>query len=110
MYSHQISDMAKKLTEALEKRWSGTGPPLTEDVITNVLVAYWYDKLAVTWTIEDVKWLAKERTLARKLSDFEAKEILEQLKRDYDASTGINWDIIEEAIRNYCHAEGITYK
>lgn len=48
------------------------------------------------WCIEDIKGKAIEG--GNKISDEQAISILERLSHNFDASIGINWDVIDSAI------------
>ena len=52
--------------------------------------------IQITWSVEDVMEHAK--TIGVEISEAEAMEILLQLYHSHDATVGINWDVIGNAI------------
>jgi hypothetical protein len=57
-------------------------------------------RVAMTvWVREDVDSVSTEE-----LSDDELDEILDRLDDDHDASCGITWDIVEDAVHGFCYA------
>lgn len=108
MYKHQINNMSRKVCESL-----GYDP--VEDVeqfikIQEALQGFWTDKIAVTWTTSDIHTAVKSACNSRPLTEIEAQEVLQQILEDADAQTGVNWETLFGAVRNYCHREGIPYK
>jgi hypothetical protein len=53
------------------------------------------DAIAIIWTIDDVK------SLNDKLTDDEARVILGNIRDNFDAGIGINWDVIQVEVDNY---------
>lgn len=51
------------------------------------------NRIAVCWEIEDVLTQAEERGI--KLDAMDCAAILELVEDKYDASVGINWDVID---------------
>jgi hypothetical protein len=51
------------------------------------------EDVAAIWSILDVQYQAKERDL--ELTDIEAKDILDDMYHNHDATIGINWDVID---------------
>jgi hypothetical protein len=47
------------------------------------------NSIAIFWSIEDVQ------EVARHLTDDQAREVLDAVKRRHDATIGINWDVLE---------------
>lgn len=50
-------------------------------------------QIAIIWDIADVHSRAKEQHI--NITDEQALEILHNMKRQHDASIGINWDVID---------------
>lgn len=50
------------------------------------------NSISITWTAEDVEYQAKNMDIV--LSDEEVSEVLSLMESEYDATVGINWDII----------------
>jgi hypothetical protein len=46
------------------------------------------DTIEISWHIDDVKEVRPH------LTDAQAREVLEQAKRQHDADIGINWDVL----------------
>ena len=53
--------------------------------------------ISITWHIDDVLSQAKEKGI--NITEQQAIEILQNIKRNHDASIGINWDVID------CHLD-----
>jgi len=47
------------------------------------------EEIAITWNIEDVQGVRSD------LKDQQASDVLTHLKKNHDATVGINWDTIE---------------
>lgn len=58
------------------------------------------------WHKNDVIDRAKE-IFNHSLTDDQAREILQLLKSKHDCNIGINWEIIDVYIINYCNANNI---
>lgn len=58
------------------------------------------DEISVSWHIDDVIERAKERDI--KVTEDEAREILQAVKKHHDASIGINWDVLDIHTENFC--------
>lgn len=58
------------------------------------------DKISIEWCIDDVK------SINDTLENWECREILQMVLYQFDASIGINWDIIESAIDQYLSMRG----
>ena len=52
----------------------------------------------IRWYAEDIKYCAQDNEI--ELTDKECIEILESLKKNHDATIGINWDVILCEIEN----------
>jgi hypothetical protein len=92
MYKYIINEMATDITKYLD---------LSEEAMNNivfVLKKYWEDKIATVWCVEDILDTAVKANI--KLTDEQAKQVLMDLLRNFDAGIGINWSVIEEAISN----------
>ena len=60
--------------------------------------------ITVKWTSFDVMTKAEERDI--KLSEHEAREILQTIERQHDATIGITWDTIEAMLDSFINKEG----
>ena len=54
------------------------------------------DILTITWCIEDV--LETDQAKENKLTDEEAREVLELQDRKHDANYGVSWDTIADCV------------
>lgn len=75
----------------------------TKKQIIDYLNEFYYDDeylLIDVWTTYDV--VANERNL----SDDDAKCILDIIDKDFDASIGINWDVVEHKTNHYKFIKG----
>ena len=59
-----------------------------------------YKAESVKWSWEDFQGRAQDRGI--KLSKKKCQELLEQMIRKHDASIGINWDVLDCYIDNFC--------
>src|SRR5579885_2725461 len=75
------------MAEYLER--AGLFPPERKQDAERVLRAYWSDRIAVTWTVEDVL------DVCPGLTDEEAMHVLEHALAEHDASVGVNWDVLQ---------------
>lgn len=57
-------------------------------------------EIAVLWSILDVQHEAKDRDL--ELTDKEAKDLLDDMSSNHDATIGINWDVINTYLDFFC--------
>lgn len=48
--------------------------------------------ITIHWDIEDVK------SIAPTLTDQEAQAVLDRVKANHDATIGVNWDVISQAV------------
>jgi hypothetical protein len=59
------------------------------DTITEILRDDITEEIAIRWHIQDVQSIRPD------LSDQQASDVLVRLKKNHDATVGINWDTIE---------------
>ena len=82
MIDYQITEMAEAVQGALN---------LPESVqIEKALRKYWKDRIALTWCVEDVKGLCKEKGI-RRPSAKKCREVLREALDHHDAEIGVNW-------------------
>ena len=55
--------------------------------------------ITITWHIDDVLSRAKETDMD--ITEEQAKDILQSIKHNHDASIGINWDVIDSHLESY---------
>lgn len=88
MHSYQVKAMshliAKYFDLAEEK----------EIIINNILSDYWKERIAITWTLEDIISCGSINGI--QVTETEAHKILGYLLKNHDANIGINWEVIEE--------------
>ena len=56
------------------------------------MLNYWEDRIAVCWTVADVRTVAEGHDL--QLSAEECRQVLQAALRHHDATRGINWDTL----------------
>lgn len=61
--------------------------------VTDVLEEYWDDKIAIVWTVEDIIEYAEDKDI--KISEEEAKNILQEILSNQDSEIGVNWSVID---------------
>jgi hypothetical protein len=64
------------------------------------------DMIAIPWTVEDIRTVAEGEgpddegmELGFRLTDEECREVLKRLENDHDATCGITWDTVYDAIQ-----------
>jgi hypothetical protein len=85
MYEFHVDEMAAAVQETLDES------PETRLRIREALAAYWADKIALVWNVEDV------RECKPGISDADAVAALRLVLRRNDASRGVTWDDIVAA-------------
>lgn len=85
MYNFHITDMAEAVATRLGL--DGDGRQAAQDA----LAGYWGDKIAITWTIEDIRSCRKD------ISDDDAMEALQTVLHGHDATLGVTWDTLVAA-------------
>jgi hypothetical protein len=90
MYEHNISGMATKISDGLDLDKE------QEERVREILNAYWSDRIAIPWSLDDVYQAAERMEVP--LDSNQAQEVLAKLVKKHDASVGINWDVIESTI------------
>lgn len=104
MYEHHIDEMVESVMESF-----GYMPPVNEDEkavqdeerakIKKGIEACWVDKIAVSWSVEDILTYAEEA--GHSLTKDEAYDILNGLLENHDAGIGINWNVISIAVEDH---------
>lgn len=87
MESHNIDAMADAVAQALGHGTQSHG----RRKIRTALAAYWADKVAIVWSVEDVQ------AECPGLAAGEAAEVLRKVFRGHDSTLGISWDTIRQA-------------
>lgn len=64
-------------------------------------------KITITWSIEDIEDAANNMDCS--LTKKQQSDVLQQIKNGHDATIGINWDVIQQAIIDYCDSAKIPY-
>lgn len=82
MFTHQLSEMTQALID------KGLITPEQQQDAQDALAAYWDDRIAITWTVEDVI------AIKPGLSEEQAAHVLNVALHNHDASRGINWDTL----------------
>lgn len=92
MFDNQIREMAIGVASDL-----GLNNDKDLNVIELALHRYWRDRMAVTWTIEDVR--SRAQAIGKgKITKTQARNILDEIHHHHDGSIGINWDVIDNEI------------
>lgn len=89
MYQDYIEGMTDSLVDA------GIIAAQNKALIAECLANYWSDKIADIWVIADVKSLNPD------LSDDQCVEILDTAIHSFDASVGINWDVLQGLVDTF---------
>jgi ClpP class serine protease len=90
MHSYQVSKMVQQLQK--------DGLILKSEIkdAENSLKEYWENKIAITWSVEDI--MDRARDISISITEDQAKEILQQVLNRHDASIGVNWDVFDDYI------------
>ena len=91
---HFVDALEEARTAATEAKAAGISPAPGDIDIHMVLAGR--RQIADIWSIEDVQ------TVRSDLTNEQAWEILQHVRRRYDASIGINWDVLR------CHSDDIA--
>lgn len=92
MYDHHIQSMANSVIRA------GLVPEEKKQELVQALKEEWKDKIAPSWSVEDVHYRAEE--MGEDLTQEEALDILFEVDRRWDANVGICWDIFDIFIQD----------
>ena len=90
MYDHNISGMVDALKEA------GVLTERSSDTAYKTLQEYWYDKISLTWIVEDVISAANDIGLTKTPESY--RVILKRVLDRHDAEYGVSWETIRSAI------------
>jgi len=82
MNVHQV----EKIVTALDRAGLLTDKQKAGDVLHEAF----QNEIHIVWSVGDVQ------TVAPKLTDEEAREILREVERHHDAEIGVNWDVLRE--------------
>ena len=96
MYEHHLKDMVKSLKDK--------GLLQDEDKALQTLKEYWVDKIAITWTSEDLISWSKDHDY-KEISEEDARETLKVIFNSHDCTIGITWDTIDYALDSYWQSE-----
>lgn len=86
MYDHLLNEQIDRLIKAKFIKDED------RDKAIKVINKVWEDRIAITWSTEDVISCAKEK--GKRISKEKAREILAEVLHRHDASIGVNWDVI----------------
>ena len=95
---NHVENMAKAVAVAIE---AATGDPADKAVIEAALAGYWKNRTADFWSVEDVLSLANGKYHLSDMTVDDARDILNRIVDDFDATIGINWDVIENGVLDY---------
>lgn len=87
MYDFHIVEQIDALIKA------GIIRPSKREIATNIVRDYWQDRIAVSWTVDDV--MERAKMLKKRISKEKARGILNSMFHHHDAGLGITWDTID---------------
>jgi hypothetical protein len=96
MHNYIIEEMLEALMPALKSKRKAEA----------LLRSYWYDKMAIIWSTQDVHRAANERETV--LTEAEAKALLNELHQHHHAQYGLQWKDLYAAIENSGNGRNIT--
>ena len=88
MYSHHLRDMLNLLAS----KHLIADDKIDEGMV--ILKGYWTDRIAVSWSAQDMIDRAKSQ-FGRRISKKKACEILQDILSHHDCEYGITWDTID---------------
>ena len=98
MYDYQKDELAHRIATFVTVNNTLKYTELKNSV-KNIIEEYLKDEMEVGgWTVEDVKAQACDE--GYKISDDEARSVLDTLEHQYDANIGINWDVISDELHS----------
>ena len=89
MYDHEIEAQVKVLQDA---KMIAAGPKAKQAAIGVLSERYWNTRIGIIWNLDDVKQQAK--TMGIKITQDEAREVLDRVVRKFDANDGVNWSVL----------------
>jgi hypothetical protein len=92
MYNSEIEEMTGKIQKTLKLNDKDA------ERVTKVLQNHWKDSISITWKVCDIIDRAKENHI--KLTQEQAREVLESLEDNHDCNYGITWDMIDDTIND----------
>ena len=90
MYDHEISNMVTALREA------GVVSEEHADRARQALRSHWTDRIALTWSTQDVMDTAEQMGLSK--TPESCREILHRVLHRSDADVGVSWETIRTTI------------
>lgn len=94
MYTTTIEAMVQHLADR-----GCLNPVITQETISAALLDFWKDKIAIVWTLQDVKDQAGE--MGHVITDDDADNVLSYVWRKHDGAQGVSWSAIRDAIRHF---------
>ena len=97
MNEHHLTEMAEAAANRVMPRfsddpdWDKLRVQLSSE-IKQGLLRCWEDKIALTWSINDVRTAVAER--GRKITKEQARGVLNLTQENHEASLGVNWDTL----------------
>lgn len=85
---HLLDEMTRGLAASLGYRYPG----LMANVVREALARCWDDRIALVWSTADVQLVCP------KLSQEEARVILNRINQEATADRGVTWDFIRDII------------
>ena len=110
MYDQHLMEMAMLTADAVVSSVpSGTSRnsvvnELAERIKSMLQEDCWIDKIALTWTIDDVRCAIHED--GRKITKDQARNVLDRVLHKHDASIGVNWDVLRVWANSILDEEG----
>ena len=90
MYDYMLEEMADAVSQQLH---------VENAAVLRILAAYWQDKIAHVWSVDDM--LETARKAGKPITRKDAIELLMQVFDGHDSSIGINWTCLEVEVETY---------
>ncbi len=90
MYDYMLEEMADTISQQLR---------VENAAVLGILSAYWRDKIAHVWEVDDMLEVA--RKAGKPITRKDALELLWQVFDQHDSSLGISWACLEVEIESY---------
>ncbi len=90
MYDYMLEEMADALSQQLR---------VDNAAVLGILSAYWRDKIAHVWEVDDLLEVARKK--GKPITRTDAAELFWQVFDQLDSEIGINWTCLEVEIESY---------
>jgi hypothetical protein len=108
MYSHQISEMAELLAKTVKLPMEPAARTAMILDFVHALSNYWSDKIAITWSLDDVRHVAEMHAEDYTCSEAQLRECLHNILHGSSADIGVTWATIDDELQHLTSDEKTT--